>query len=277
MIGMKKTFAFIAVLSSVCITSKFSYSAQYWDVTYGGYYDDFVTAIQQTTDGGYIVAGYTESFDTFFKDLWILKLDEDGNVIWQKTYGGGSADNAFSVNQTSDGGYVVAGSTATYGAGYDDIWVLKLDSSGNITWQKAYGGSDQDEAYSIQQTADGGYVVAGYTQSFDTAYYPDDIWVLEKLDGNGNILLAKDIQWDSYERAYSIQQTSDGGYIVAGETMSFGAGVTEDMLVLKLDASGNVSWQKTYGELWEQGANDIQQTIDGGYILAGYHRSGGET
>ena len=159
-------------------------NAQQWAITYGGSDWDEALLIQETDDGGYIVAGYTYSFGAGNEDIWVLKLDEDGNVEWQKTYGGSDEDWAHSIQQTSDGGYIVAGYTYSFGAGEGDFWVLKLDENGNVEWQKTYGGSDYDRAKSIQQTDDGGYIVAGSTYSFGAGYY--DFWVL-KLDENGEI------------------------------------------------------------------------------------------
>jgi len=187
---------------------------------------------------------------------------------WAKTYGGSSSDYAYSIQQTSDGGYIVVGETWSFGAGSGDIWVLKLDANGTVVWQKTYGGSDYETAYSIQQTSDGGYIVAGETYSFGTGYF--DIWVL-KLDANGTVVWQKTYSKSSYETAYSIQQTSDGGYIVAGKTYSFlGGFYCEKFWVLKLDTNGNVVWQKIYGGKYDAVAKSIQQTNDGGYIVAGH-------
>jgi len=244
-------------------------AAAQWANTYGGSSDDYAYSIQQTSDGGYIVAGYTNSFGAGGTDAWVLKLDANGNVQWQKTYGGSSDDYAYSIQQTSDGGYIVAGYTESFGAGYADVWVLKLDANGNVQWQKTYGGSGWDEAYSIQRTLDGGYIVAGWTDSFGAG--GTDAWVL-KLDANGNVQWQKTYGGTYDDYANSIQQTSDGGYIVAGRTYSFGAGGT-DVWVLKLDSSGNVQWQKTYGGTYDDYANSIQQTSDGGYIVAGVTKS----
>ncbi len=130
-----------------------------------GKVNDYAHSIQQTSDGGYIVAGYTESFGAGDFDAWVIKLDAKGNVQWQKTYGGKDDDEAYSIQQTSDGGYIVAGYTYPLCASDWDAWVIKLDARGNVQWQKTYGGKDDDEAYSIQQTSDGGYIVAGYTYS----------------------------------------------------------------------------------------------------------------
>jgi uncharacterized delta-60 repeat protein len=243
-----------------------------WQKTYGGSGYEGAHSIQQTSDGGYIVAGHTHSFSAGWADAWVLKLDSSGNAAWQKTYGDTDHDAAHSIQQTSDGGYIVAGYTHSFGAGRDDAWVLKLDASGNAAWQKTYGGSHHDVAHSIQQTSDGGYIVAGYTRSFGAG--SDDAWVL-KLDASGNAAWQKTYGGSGYDFAHSIQQTSDGGYILAGYTDSFGAGHHRDMWVLKLDTSGNAAWQKTYGGSGGDSANSIQQISDGGYIVAGNTRSFG--
>jgi len=155
-----------------------------WQKTYGGTGGDVAYSIQQTSDGGYIMAG-TTPFGAGSGDAWVLKLDGNGNVLWQKTYGGGEgSDGASSIQQTFDGGYIVAGTTDSFGAGTSDICLLRLDSDGNVQWQKTYGGAERDYANSIQQTSDDGYIVAGHTYSFGAGY--GDAWVL-KLNGNGDI------------------------------------------------------------------------------------------
>ena len=236
-----------------------------WAASYGGTGTDLASSIQQTADGGYIVAGSTRSFGEGNYDVWVIKLDSNGAITWQKTYGGADYDHANSIQQTADGGYIVAGETTSFGTGERDVWVIKLDSNGAITWQKTYGGVEDDTVTSIQQTQDGGYVVAGYTYSFGTGTC--DGWVL-KLDGDGNVTWQKTYGGTNVDWIYSIRQTADGGYIVAGETESFGAG-DYDGWILKLDRDGNVTWQKTYGAGGPQSTFSVQQTQDNGYIVAG--------
>jgi hypothetical protein len=234
--------------------------------------------------------GWTNSFGAGDSDVWILKTDSSGNIQWQKVYGSIWIERAYAIQQTIDGGYVVAATSTFFGAGYGDFWILKLDSLGNILWEKAYGTADYEEPMAIQQTTDGGFVVAGYTSVY--AMYPDpgvdpfcwcdcffceefirDVWVL-KLDASGNIEWQKSYggatndDYNDHDEAYSVQQTSDGGFVVAGYTMSFGAG-NNDLWVLKLDASGIIEWQKTYGGGSNESAKSIQQTTDSGYIVAG--------
>jgi hypothetical protein len=233
-----------------------------WAKTYGGTGGEGAFSVQQTSDGGYIVAGYTGSWPYY--DIFLIKTDANGNIIWAKAYGGTSGDQAYSVQQTSEGGYIVAGYTESFGAGYGDIFLIKTDANGNVQWAKTYGGTDWDVARSVQQTSDGGYIVAGRTGSFGAGDY--DIFLI-KTDANGNIIWAKTYGGISYDRASSVQQTSDGGYIVAGWTYSFGAG--GDIFLIKTDASGNVIWAKTYGETGGDYASSVQQTSDDGYIVAG--------
>ncbi len=242
-----------------------------WLKTYGGTNEDFAYSISQTSDGGYIVAGYTNSYGSFYYDFLILKLDSSGNVVWSKTYGGTNYDGAYSISQTSDGGYIVAGYTLSYGSGNSDFLILKLDSSGNRQWSKTYGRSNIDFAQSISQTSDGGYIVAGNTWSYGSG--SSDFLIL-KLDSSGNRQWSRTYGGSNYDFAYSISQTSDGGYIVAGYTRSYGSGYY-DFLILKLDSSGNRQWSRTYGGSNHDIAQSISQTSDGGYIVAGYTQSYG--
>jgi hypothetical protein len=264
-----------------------------WSRAYGGTDSDDAFAIAPTPDGGYVVAGSTESFGAGKGDVWVLKLDGRGNVQWQKTYGGPGGEEARAIAPTSDGGYVVAAWVGqvhgfvhiyeksfipteeheytippSFGAGKGDVWVLKLDGSGNVVWQKTYGGTNEDEAHAIVPTSDGGYVVAGKTWSFGAGH--GDVWVL-KLDGSGNVVWQKTYGGTNEDEARAIVPTSDGGYIVAGSTFRRTSSHTGnfDVWVLKLDGSGNVQWQKTYGGTGDEGASAIAPTSDGGYVVAG--------
>ncbi|HOL38872.1 MAG TPA: Ig-like domain-containing protein [Dictyoglomaceae bacterium] len=232
-----------------------------WQKTYGGNNADQAKSIQQTTDGGYIVAGWTDSFGTGI-DAYILKLKSDGSLDWYKTYGGSNDDAAYSIQQTTDGGYIVAGYTNSFDTGID-VYILKLKSDGSLDWYKTYGGSNDDAANSIQQTVDGGYIVAGCTYSFGDV---GNVYIL-KLKSDGTLDWYKTYGGSGHEWANSIQQTVDGGYIVAGWTDSLGAGY--DAYILKLKSDGSLDWYKTYGGSGDDFANSIQQVADGEYIVAG--------
>ncbi len=242
-----------------------------WDKTFGGSAIDEAYSLIQTTDGGYAVAGPTESYGAGEADFWLIKLDHQGNKLWDKTFGGSKYDKAYSLIQTTDGGYAVAGPTKSYGAGEEDFWVIKLDSKGNEVWDKTFGGSKYDKAYSLIQTTDGGYAVAGYTESYGAGSL--DFWLI-KLDRQGNKVWDKTFGGSKYDEAYSLIQTTDGGYAVAGFTESYGAG-NYDFWVIKLDSRGNKVWDKTFGGSKYEWAFSLIQTTDGGYAVAGYTESSG--
>jgi hypothetical protein len=207
-----------------------------WTKTIGGSSEDVANSIIQSSDGGYVVAGGTKSFGAGGWDMYVVKLDSSGNVLWTKTIGGSSEDVANSIIQSSDGGYAVAGKTSSFGAGFDDMYVVKLDSWGNVQWTKTIGGSGWDVAHSIIRSSDGGYAVAGWI-------YPYDMYVV-KLDSWGNVQWTKTIGGSHHiDLAYSIIQSSDGGYAVAGRTESFGVGY-RDIYVVKMDANLNVCFSQ---------------------------------
>jgi len=237
----------------------------------GGANHDDGRFLIQTSDGGYAIAGYTQSFGAGSGDVYVVKLDANGNLQWTKTIGGPEGEAGFSLIQTSDGGYAIAGYTQSFGAGQLDVYVVKLDANGNLQWTKTIGGPGYEEGRSLIQTSDGGYAIAGYTKSFGAG--AKDVYVV-KLDANGNLQWTKTIGGPKDDRGLSLIQTSDGGYAIAGETSSFGAGEL-DVYVVKLDANGNLQWTKTIGgESWDWGYSLIQ-TSDGGYAIAGYTDSFG--
>jgi len=242
-----------------------SSGSKIWFKHYGGSNSDYAYSIQQTSDGGYIGAGYTESYTNGGKDFAIYKLDSNGNKIWFKHYGGSNEDSGLSIQQTSDGGYIVAGYTKSYTYGNEDVAIYKLDSNGNKTWFKHYGGTNIEYGHSIQQTSDGGYVVAGTTYSY--SYGSSDI-AIYKLNSSGNKVWFKHYGGSSFDAGHSIQQTSDGGYIITGNTRSYSYG-QDDFSIYKLDSSGNKTWFKHYGGTNIEYGHSIQQTSDGGYIVAG--------
>jgi hypothetical protein len=258
-------------VSLVAIFTEYAHAQVRFARTYGGTSYEHAYSVQQTSDGGYIVAGFTNSFGAGGWDAFLIKTDAYGNVQWTKTYGGWNQDEARSVQQTSDGGYIVAGYTHSFGAGAKDFFLIKTDAFGNVQWAKTYGGGSHDYAYSVQQTSDGGYIVAGETYSFGAGYY--DIFLI-KTDANGNIIWAKTYGGTGNDWAYSLQQISGGGYILAGLTNSFGAGGS-DIFLINTDANGNIIWAKTYGGTGNDWAYSLQQISDGGYILAGLTNSFG--
>ncbi|WP_232054710.1 PEGA domain-containing protein [Thermococcus sp. 2319x1] len=273
-VRMRKTLALlwagVLVLSLLSLPVK-AESQTYWAKTYGGSNFDWARAVALAENGDIIVAGGTESFGAGGYDVWVLRLDENGNVKWAKTYGGSGDDRAFAVAVAPNGDIIVAGETKSFGAGGYDVWVLRLDENGNVRWQKTYGGSGDDGAYAVAVAPNGDIIVAGYTYSFGPGW--EDFWVL-RLDENGNVRWQKTYGGTYMDKAYAVAIAPNGDIIVAGYTASFGAG-GYNVWVLRLDADGNVKWQKTYGGNDYDWAYAVALAENGDIIVAGYTYSFG--
>ena len=264
-----------------------------WKKIYGGSDLDDALSSHSTTDGGLVVAGFTRSNDGDVSgnhgdsDAWILKLDSVGVIEWQKCLGGSGWEEAWDVQQTIDGGYIVAGLSGsidgdvTVNHGSLDYWIVKLSSAGNIEWQKSLGGSLLDIAYSINQTNDGGYIVAGESNSPDgdvtNIHGNFDYWVV-KLNFEGKIEWQKTLGGTNLDRANEVQQTKEGGYIVLGQARSNNGDVTGghggyDYWIVKLTNTGEFEWQRSLGGSGEDYGRHVQQTKDDGYIITGQTQS----
>ncbi|MCA6212788.1 protein kinase [Thermococcus bergensis] len=242
-----------------------------WFRTYGGDKWDIFNDVKIAPNGDIIVAGSSWSFSASDKDVWILRLDSEGNIKWQKTYGGSNADVANAVAIAPNEDIIVAGYTESFGAGDWDVWVLRLDADGNVKWQKTYGGKWRDEATGVAIADNGDIIVAGYTSSFGAGLA--DVWVL-RLDENGNVKWQKTYGGSRWDQSTGVAIADNGEIIVAGYTESFGAG-WRNVWVLRLDADGNVKWQKTYGGRDGEGAHAIAIADNGDIIVAGYTSSFG--
>lgn len=280
-----------------------------WDKTYGGLESDYCRVVKQTLDGGYIVGGDSWSGVSGNKtlplkgqgapDFWILKLDTQGNKIWEKSYGGGDSENLWDLVELPDSSFLLAGDSFS-GIGFDkslpnkgnsatcDYWILKIDKNGNKLWDKTYGGDWGDRLYSLTPTHDKSFALAGWTNSqvnFDRTQPlvgHSDFWII-KIDSLGNKLWDKIIGGPGQEDLPRISATPDKGFILGGVTFSgVGGNKTEptkgysDIWLIKLDSLGNVRWDKTLGTPTSDTFFTVKPTSDGGYIV-GSGTSGGQT
>ncbi len=242
-----------------------------WSDTYGGANDDYGYCIKKTADGGYIVGGYSKSFGSGDNDYYLLKLDAEGNEVWSNTYGGGGDDKGYSVQQTADGGYIIAGYTDAYVGERDNIYVVKTDNDGNSVWEQAYGEAGHDQAFSIQQTADGGYIIGGFQESADGVRR--DMYMV-KIGSSGELEWDRTYGGDDDEFGQFVRQTSDGGYMLCGWTMSFGA-ERYDVYLVKTDPSGDIQWSNIYGGRGYDYGFVVLETPARNYVVAGWTLSYG--
>ena len=237
---------------------------QVWAYPFGKKSVDIAYDVIQTNDGGYAVVGSSND-KTTKENFWILKLTSDGTKSWEATYGGNAEDFAHSIVQNSDGTYVVAGKTKSSGNGKEDIWVIKIAADGQTQrWKKTFGGNENDNALAIIKTTDGGYAISGETMSKGSGQH--DFWIL-KINSTGTKTWEKTFGGVQYDRNQSMIQTADGGYAVVGNTNSGRANF--DAWLLKLDSSGNKSWEKFFTGNKSERIYGIVQTKYGGYTLAG--------
>ena len=263
-----------------------------WNNSFGGSGDDKGYDIRQTSDGGYIFTGYESSTDgdiTFnngLTDFWVVKLDANGIMQWEKSFGGSSAENSYAIIQTLDGGYAVTGlSNTTDGTGdvtdnngSFDYWLCKLDENGNLQWQKSLGGTSTEDAFGIVQNEDSSYVLCGFSSSPNTGmvtnnHGSNDYWIV-KLDKTGSLLWERSYGGSGSDRAFGISKTSDGGYIVNGISPSTDGDVTGnhgdgDYWVIKLDSEGLLQWEHSYGGSGEDFGRIAFELPDGGFMLGG--------
>jgi len=244
--------------------------------SYGGTRYDVGYSIQQTSDGGYIMAGLFTPSSSDSGDVILIKVDSLGNVVWSKRYGGPREERAFSVKQTSDGGYITVARTKSFvDTTKWDVLLIKTDPNGNLQWARVYSNrSLDDEPSDVIETSDGGYLVVGGAQPGSGL---TNVILVMKINSSGALQWVRWFGDTIYQdQAYSVKRTSDGGYIVAGRTGSYGFG-NADIFLMKLDGSGNVVWAKAYGSSGADFGYDVQITSDGGFVVVGYYTSSGDT
>ncbi len=267
------TWSFGLGAPDIYITALDVFGNLLWTRTIGGSGSDYGRAIALTLDSGFVVAGRTNSYGAGGYDVYVAKFDLNGNVLWTRTVGGTRTDEGLAIAATNDGGCVVAGTTYSFGYGYGDMYVVKLDANGNLQWTRTVGGSGRDKGHAILQSRDGAYVIVGSTTSFGQD--STDVYVV-KLDNTGNLVWTRTVGGISADEGYAVTESSDSGYVVAGFTEAYGQG-SHDIYVLKLDKNGNLQWTRTIGGSTghDEGAAIIT-TQDGGFAVAGSTLSYGQ-
>jgi hypothetical protein len=273
-----------------------------WNKTYGGSKDDIGQSLAQTSDGGFILTGYSMSSDgdasknEGFHDNWILKLDAQGNLEWESSYGFSGHDHSYDILEASQGGYFFTGflditsaradgntekgnSLTSHGVG--EFWGTKIDEEGSVQWRGYFGGTNNDRAHGVVQTNDGGFVMAGFTESddFDISNTNGsyDFWVV-KVDAFGNLIWEQSFGGEGIEVSYDIARTADNGFVVVGNTFSTNGDILlnhgeSDMWMIKLDEEGNLIWEQTYGGSQFDLAQAVVQSKDGGFLITGNTKS----
>ncbi len=241
-----------------------------WTKTFGGSGYDWGMSIVQTTDLGYIATGYTDSYGAGYFDVYLIKTDANGDTLWTKIFGGTGYEYGTSVVPTTDLGYIISGSTDSYGAGYYDVYLIKTDSNGNTVWTRTFGGSNNDLGTSVAQTTDNGYIITGSTYSYGAGM--NDVYLI-KTDANGDTVWTRTFGGSGSDWSTSVARTNDG-YIITGSTYSMGAGST-DVYLIKTDTNGDTVWTRTFGGSDNDRGYSVVQTADLGYVVTGYTASYG--
>jgi len=265
------------VITLLCIISTFSqllYSQPIdtsWTTIIGGADDDFGHFAEQTSDGGYILTGWTKSFGTGLNDIWLVKTNSSGDTVWTKTFGGVNDENSSCVHQTGNGDYIIFGETDSFDPVYWKAWLIKTNQSGDTSWTKLIG---ENRHYFIQSGLvlfSGNLVFVGYTK--ESGAGEEDIWIVN-TDEYGDTLWTETFGGSGNDLSSTIQQTNDGGFIISASTNSFGAG-NYDAWLIRTDFKGDTLWTKTYGGTDTDHASDVKQTDDNGFIIVGSTRSFG--
>ncbi len=275
-----------------------------WSKTYGGSGEDKGQQVIQTSDGGYALTGYAQSADgdgsknEGFHDNWVIRLDQQGNILWEKSFGFSGHDHSYDILETEEGGLFFTGFldiTAARADGYTEkslanaltrhgvgeFWGTKLDANGNIEWRSYFGGTNNDRAYGVVRSDDGGYVMAGFSESDDFDIKNNrgsyDFWIV-KINGDGSLIWEKTYGGTGIDRSYSITNTLDGGYVVTGQTLSSDTDVTKsngesDIWLIKLDGNGELLWENAFGGSGFELAEDVQLMSDGGFMIVGNSKS----
>ena len=240
-----------------------------WTRTFGGGGVDKGNGFTQASDGGFVITGSTTSYGIGASDVYLIKTDSNGNYQWQRTYGSMNSDEGYCVNQTSDGGYIIVGNA--HFQSNNDVYLIKTDILGDTAWTKTYGWTIYNSyGYEVRQTSDGGYIIVGATNQFGVGNF--DVYLI-KTNELGDTTWTRTFGGNEHDYGYSVYQTSDGGYIISGNTYSYGAG-NSDVYIIKTDSNGDTVWTTTFGGTDNDGGNCVIQSAGGEFVIAGGSASG---
>lgn len=274
-----------------------------WNKTYGGSKDDRGQSIIQTKDGGFALTGYAMSNDgdgsinNGFHDNWVIKLDAQGTILWEKSFGFSGHDHSYDIIETTDGGlffsgflditsaiadgYSEKGTSSLTAHGVGEFWGTKLDANGNMLWRKYFGGTNNDRSHAVVQSEDGGFVLSGFTESEDFDINASrgsyDFWVI-KIDLNGELLWERSFGGSGIEISYDMTKTTDNGYVIVGNTFSLDKDVSKnhgesDVWMIKIDDTGTLVWEQNFGGPAFDAAQSVSLSTDGGFIISGNSKS----
>jgi TolB-like protein len=262
---MKKAFLLLVFISAIIQAQA---SDMYWTKTFGGASNDFGNIAEQTIDGGFIIGGSTQSFGSGQSDIWLIRTDENGDSLWSTTLGDNNSEGGGFVQQTQDGGYIVAGTIrdSIYNYSVSNIWLIKTDENGDSLWSTTLGDNNSEGGGFVQQTQDGGYIVAGTIRDSIYNYSVSNIWLIKTA--NGDSIWSNTYGGLNDESSAIVQQTQDGGYLIGATTKSYGEG-GDDMWLIKTNDLGDTLWTKTIGSAENERTKDIIESTDGGYIIIG--------
>ena len=232
---------------------------------------DRLNMVKELADGSLIMAGFTMSATDYSKDVLVIKTDAQGNVEWQRSYGDAQDETANSIDISNGGGFIITGEVINANTGFGLCHLMKIDDEGELSWSNTFGGSQNDNGFSVTSTNDGGFAITGVTRSLGDN--DGDAWLI-KVSDSGAIQWERTYGGEDTEFGRAIQQTVDGGYIIIGQTESFGAG-SSDAYLLKTDSEGNEMWSQTFGGQGTDQGRYVVESADQGYLISGYTDSFG--
>lgn len=237
-----------------------------WSKTFISPYVEWGNSVQETSDSGFVIAGYTNKPGKGGYDVYMIRTDSLGDTLWTRTYGGNDWDVGYSVQQTNDGGYIISGETFSFGSGNSDVYLIRTDANGDTLWTKTFGGAQGESGRCVKSTFDGGFVIVGYTESYGAG--DKDIYLI-KTDQNGDTLWTRTYGGDSLDMGYCVNENSDSTYVIAGSTMSYGAG-NLDAWLIKVDTLGDTLWTNVWGEPGKDEWYWVVEDFNGKYAVTGY-------